>query len=271
MGDRHDVKLDPIITLTTDFGLKDPYVAEMKAAILSICPHATIVDISHGIEKFNIRMGAYVMASAAPFFPKGTIHVTIVDPDVGTKRHPILVQTKQSYFVGPDNGILSLVVRNTDEMKIHRITNRKLMRREVSNTFHGRDIFAPAAAHLANGTSPQEFGPPLRRIVESSFTKIARRKNMLTGEVIHIDDFGNIISNIGENELVLLGLKHVIDLKLKETRARLRLCRAYAEVEPRKSLVIIGSGKLLEVCMNQGNAAEYFGAKIGDKIRLYRS
>ena len=262
---------NPIITLTTDFGLKDPYVAEMKAVILSICPNATIVDISHEIEKFNIPMGAYVLASATPFFPEETIHVAVVDPGVGTRRDPILVRTNRDCFVGPDNGILSLVARNTDEMKIYRITNRELMLKEISNTFHGRDIFAPAAAHLANGTSPREFGSRLSKVTELSFAKITKKKNMLRGLVIHVDDFGNIISNVEKKELEPLEFGQMIDLKLNKTRVRLRLCRTYAEVEHGKPLATIGSGNLLEVCTNKGNASETFGVKMGDKITLYRS
>src|SRR4030067_2462156 len=134
-----------IITLTTDFGLKDPYVAEMKAVILSTCPNVVIVDVTPEIEKFNIRMGAYVLASVAPYFPKGTIHVVVVDPGVGTQRRSLIIQTRKGFFVGPDNGILFLAAEKQGIIRIHEMTNRKLMSPHISNTFHGRDIFAPAA------------------------------------------------------------------------------------------------------------------------------
>jgi S-adenosylmethionine hydrolase len=185
-----------IITLTTDFGLKDPYAAEMKAAILSLCPNAAIVDITHQIEKFNTRIGVYVLASAAPYFPEGTIHVAVVDPGVGTRRRPILIQTQRGFFVGPDNGLLISAAEHQGIKRIHEITNPRLMLPKVSSTFHGRDVFAPAAAHLANGVHPTEFGREIREIARPEFTKVTRRKDMLIGEVLHVDNFGNIITNI---------------------------------------------------------------------------
>jgi hypothetical protein len=262
---------NPIITLTTDFGLKDPYIAEMKAVTLSISPTATIVDITHEIEKFNIRMGAYILASASQYFPKGTIHVAVVDPGVGTKRRPILIQTKHDFYIGPDNGVLVLAAENKGIEHISEISNRKLMLPKISNTLHGRDIFAPAAAHLADGTSPSEFGQEIHNIVTPEFAKIIRRKNMLVGEVLHTDSFGNIITNLGEKELDLIGAKSMVDIRLKNVRLKLKLCKAYAEAKPQKPLAIIGSHNFLEISINQGNAAQNFKAKIGDKITLYRS
>jgi hypothetical protein len=260
----------PVITLTTDFGLKDAYVAEMKAVILDICANATIVDITHEIEKFNIRMGAYILASASPYFPEGTIHLAVVDPGVGTQRQPIVIQTKHGYFVGPDNGVLALAANSQGIERIYEISNRKLMLPKISSTFHGRDIFAPAAAHLANGTLPEEFGQEISEIVMPEFAKIIRRKNMLVGKVIHIDDFGNIITNFGEKELELMNAKAMVNVKLKNVRQKLKLCKAYAEVEPQKPLATIGSHNFLEISINQGNAAKTFKAKIGDKIIVYR-
>src|SRR3989337_251787 len=128
-----------IVSLTTDFGLRDPYVAEWKAAILGISANTVIVDVTHEVEKFNIRMGAYVLASAAPYFPKGTIHVAVVDPSVGTQRRPLLIQTGQGFFVGPDNGVLVLAAERQGIKSIHEITNQRLMLPHVSSTFHGRD------------------------------------------------------------------------------------------------------------------------------------
>jgi S-adenosylmethionine hydrolase len=261
----------PIITLTTDFGLRDPYVAEMKAVILSISPDTTIIDVTHKIEKFNIRMGAYVLASASLYFPKGTIHVAVVDPSVGTRRHPILIQAKNSYYIGPDNGVLALAAKNQGIEHVYEISNRKLMMQKISNTFHGRDVFAPAAAHLANGTLPVNFGPEIHDIVMSKFAKIVRRKNTLVGEVLHIDDFGNIITNFGDIELRLINAKNAIGIKLKNVRLKLKLCKAYANVKPQEPLAIMGSHGFLEISINQGNAAETFKIQYGDKIILYCS
>ncbi len=259
-----------IITLTTDFGSRDPYVTEMKAVILSICPNATVVDITHEIEKFNIRMGAYILASASPYFPRGTIHVAVVDPGVGTKRRPLLVQTKHGFYIGPDNGVLALAARRQGIEHIYEISNRKLMLPKISNTFHGRDIFAPAAAHLANGTPLAEFGPETHEIVKPEFAKVIKRKNMLVGEVLHIDGFGNIITNFGEKELELMNVKAVVDVKLKNVRLKLKLCKAYAQAKPQEPLAIIGSHNFLEISINQGNAARKFKVRSGDKITLYQ-
>jgi len=260
-----------IITLTSDFGLRDPYVAEMKAVILSINPNATIVDITHKIEKFNIRMGAYVLASTAPYFPKGTIHIAVVDPGVGTQRRSLLIQTKQAFYIGPDNGILVLAARKQSIEHIYEITNRKFMLPKVSTTFHGRDIFAPAAAHLANGISPKEFGPEIQKIVTPKFAKITKRKEGLVGEVIYVDNFGNIITNFGEKELNSISVEGHVNIKLGDAKLKLKLCKAYAEAKPQEPLAIIGSHDFLEISVNQGSAAEKFRARSGDKITLYRS
>jgi len=258
-----------IITLTTDFGLKDPYVAEMKAVILSISPNAKIVDITHKIEKFNIRMGAYTLAAACPYFPKGTIHVAVIDPGVGTKRKAILIQTRNSYFIGPDNGVLALAAKSQGIKHIYRIENPKFMLPRISNTFHGRDIFAPAAAYLANGISPSEFGPEIPEIVTPKFAKITKTKTTLTGEIIHIDGFGNIITNLKEKDLESIGIKKTVNLRLNSTKLKLKLCKAYSEVDAQQPLVIIGSHNFLEISVNQGNAAENFQTRVGDKVRLY--
>jgi S-adenosylmethionine hydrolase len=258
-----------IITLTTDFGLEDSYVAEMKAIILSISPKAKIVDITHKIEKFNIRMGAYVLAAACPYFPKGTIHVAVIDPGVGTKRKAILIQTKNGWFIGPDNGVLTLAVKGQSIRHIYRIENSRFMLPRISNTFHGRDIFAPAAAYLANGTPPSGFGREIHKIVMPKFAKIIKRKNALTGEVIHTDGFGNIITNLREEDLEIMGMKKTVNLKLKDTRLKLKLCKAYSEVKAQQPLAIIGSHNFLEITINQGNAAENFQTRVGDKVTLY--
>jgi hypothetical protein len=261
----------PVITLTTDFGLRDPYVAEMKAVILGICANATIVDITHEIEKFNIRMGAYILASASPYFPKGTIHLVVVDPGVGTKRQPILIQTKHGYFVGPDNGVLALAANSQGIEHIYKMSNRKLMLPKISSAFHGRDIFAPSVAYLANGTQPEEFGPEIHESVMPRFAKIIRRKDMLIGEVMHVDGFGNIVTNFGEKEVELMKIKHIANVKLRNARLKLKFCKAYADVESQKPLALVGSHNFLEISINQGNAAEAFKIKRGDKVTLYRS
>jgi len=259
-----------IITLLSDFGLKDPYVAEMKAVILSIHPQARIVDITHEIEKFNIRMGAFVLASATPYFPAGTIHVAVVDPGVGTKRRPIIVETKRSYYVGPDNGLLTLAAQKEDIGHVYHVKNPQYMLPRVSRTFHGRDIFAPVAAHLARGSPPSEFGPEIHDYAFPRFAKPHVRKGKLLGEVLHIDDFGNVVSNISAGDLKKMGICEGCSLrvKLNGKTLTLKLCSAYGEVPPETPLAIIGSGDFLEVSVNQGNASRMFKAKIGDSLRV---
>ena len=261
----------PVITLTTDFGLKDAYVAEMKAVILSICPNALIVDVSHQIEKFNIRMGAFVLASASPYFPEGTIHVAVIDPSVGTERQHVLVETGKGYFIGPDNGVLTLAVRNAGGvLHVRRITDKHFMRSKVSNTFHGRDVFAPVAAHLARGRLAKEFGPEIGKIAVPEFARVSKRRDALIGEVVHIDDFGNIITNFREKEVALVGYKPTIMVKLRNTKLKLKFCKTYADVERKEPLTLIGSHDFFEISVNQGNAAEIFEIKVGEKVTLYR-
>ena len=262
--------LNPIITLTTDFGLADPYVAEMKAVILKINPNARIVDISHQIEKFNIRMGAYVLAAAAPYFPKGTVHVAVIDPGVGTKRKPIMIEAKNSFFIGPDNGVLALAAKNQGIKHVYEIANPKFMLPRISATFHGRDIFAPAAAFLSKGIHPSEFGPEIRNIVVPKFAKTVRKGAAFMGEIIHVDGFGNIITNFTEKHLKALNVNVAVRIKIKNMELTLRLCKAYAEVEAQKPLAIIGSHDFLEISINMGNAAETFNVKVGDEVKLYR-
>jgi S-adenosylmethionine hydrolase len=257
-----------MITLTTDFGLKDPYAAEMKAVILGICPAAVIVDITHEITKFNVRMGAYVLASAAPYFPKGTIHVAVVDPGVGTRRRSILVQTKKGFFVGPDNGVLVLAAENQGIKRIYAITNPKFMLSKVSSTFHGRDVFAPAAAHLASGVNPAEFGPEIREAAKPEFAKVTRRKSLLVGEVLHVDDFGNIITNISKKEMARIRVKAAVNVELSDHKLNLKFCGAYADARPQEPLALIGSQGYLEIALNQGDAAAKFNTKAGDKVTV---
>jgi S-adenosylmethionine hydrolase len=257
-----------IITLTTDFGLKDSYAAEMKAAILSICPNAIIVDITHEIEKFNIRMGAYVLASAVPYFPKGSVHVAVVDPGVGTRRRPILVQTRQGFFVGPDNGILVLAAEKQGIMRVHEVVNPRFMLPQVSNTFHGRDIFAPAAAHLLDGVKPAEFGPEIREASKPKFAKVTPRDGAIVGEVLHVDGFGNIVTNISEKEVAQSHVKAAVSVDLPGCKLKLNFCKAYGDTKPHEPLALIGSHGFLEIALNQGNAAEKFKTQIGDKVTV---
>jgi len=259
-----------VITLTTDFGLKDPYVAEMKATILTISPDARIVDITHLVEKYNIDMGAYILTVSSPYFPRSTIHVAVVDPGVGSKRRAILIETKKSYFVGPDNGLLALAAENEGIVKMYRITNEALMLFEISSTFHGRDIFASAAGHLSSGIDPVEFGPEIRSIMKRRYVKIKRDRHTLTGRIIHIDDFGNIVTNLKMEDIESSGLSRMIVVEFEDARLEARMCRVYSEAKEHEALALVGSHNLLEISVNRGNAARAFRVNVGEKISVYR-
>ncbi|MBS7614647.1 S-adenosyl-l-methionine hydroxide adenosyltransferase family protein [Candidatus Bathyarchaeota archaeon] len=264
------MKRKPVITLLSDFGLKDPYVAEMKAVILSICPEASIVDISHEVNKYDKRIGAYMLARAAPLFPKGTIHVAVVDPEVGTKRKPIIITTKHHLYVGPDNGLLILSAEKEGIGKVYEITNKNYMLRNISRTFHGRDIFSPAAAYLALGISASDFGPEISEIIKPSFSQPKVRGQEVLGEVLHVDKFGNIVTNISSEHLKRIGVKEeeTLTIMLKNSKIAMKWCSSYSEVPIGTPLLIEGSGGFLEVAVNQGDASKLLGAKSGDKIVL---
>ena len=257
-----------IITLTSDFGYRDPYTAEMKGVILTINPNTTIVDITHDIEKFSIQMGAFTLASAAPYFPKGAVHLAVVDPGVGTQRRPIIIQTKQAYFVGPDNGLLILAAENQGIEHINLIANSKFMLPQTSDTFHGRDIFAPAAAYLERGVKPGEFGPGIFDPVKPEFAKVKRENGVLIGKILHVDSFGNIITNINKAELKQSSIKGQINLKMANCQLQLSFNKTYAETKPNEPLSLIGSHGFLEVALNQGSAAKKYKVKIGEEISV---
>ncbi len=252
-----------MITLTTDFGVKDPYVAEMKGVILSINPDANIIDVSHGVDKFNVRMGAFILASAAPYFPKGTVHLVVVDPGVGTARRTILVQTKSGFFVGPDNGVLMLAAQAQGIKHIYELSNPKLMLPEVSSTFHGRDIFAPAAAHLDMGVKPKEFGPEITDAATPKFAAVEHKNGSLFGEVLHVDGFGNIITNISESEV---SQSKTVKVNLHHFSLELSLAKTYGQAKPKEPLALVGSHGFLELALNQGSFQEKYRVNSGDRF-----
>jgi S-adenosylmethionine hydrolase len=259
-----------IITLLSDFGLRDSYVAQMKAVILSVSPQICIIDISHLIDKFNVRMGAFTLASASPYFPKGTIHVAIVDPGVGTKRRALLVETEEAFYIGPDNGVLMLAAKKQKIKHVYSITNKQYMRPKVSHTFHGRDIFAPAAAHLAKGCRPNDFGLEIKDYLVPEFAEPRLSQNELKGQVLHIDDFGNIITNISKNDLEKIDAAEgsTLRIKLGKKVIAIRFGSAYGEVKAKTALALIGSHDFLEITLNQSSASKRFKSKIGDDVSL---
>jgi S-adenosyl-L-methionine hydrolase (adenosine-forming) len=254
-----------MITLTTDFGLKDPYVAEIKGVMLSINPKATIIDVTHEIEKFSIRMGAFVLASAVPYFPVGTVHLAVVDPGVGTDRRAIVIQTKKGYFVGPDNGLLLLAAQNQGIQYVYELSNPKFRLPIVSGTFHGRDVFAPAAVHLDSGVPPEMFGREITDVVTPKFVEVTEDKGVLMGEILHIDGFGNLITNINQT---LLPKPKILKMQLPQVSLSLKLGSTYAETKQGEVIVLVGSHGFLEIALNQASAAEKYTVKVGDTVEV---
>jgi S-adenosylmethionine hydrolase len=264
----------PIITLLTDFGLSDSYVASMKGVILSICRKAILVDISHNVTKFRISQAAYLLSATVHYFPPGSIHLCVVDPGVGTNRRAILVKTRRSFLVGPDNGVLMLAAKDEGIEKAIEIENPKYMLDKISSTFHGRDIFASVTAHLANGVSIDEFGPRAENCIQLT-SKYLVSDGKAKGEIIHVDDFGNIVTNIPSSELAKIDIKTGSKTKITIGRKTLEMTlhKTYGEVKAGEPVALIGSTGFLEISINKGDAAKTYKAKeeIGVSIsRIYR-
>lgn len=263
-------KARPIIALISDLSSTDPYVAEMKGVILSICPEATIVDITHEVRKFDVRMGAFILSSTAPFFPKGTIFVCVVDPGVGTKRRILAIKTRQGrFFIGPDNGLLiPASLREGIEVVIG-LERREYTLPKVSPTFHGRDIMAPAAAYLAKGKRLRDLGRVVLRYVKPRFAQARVEKGRIIGEVLHIDSFGNVVTNV-EGAMVRRFVSEggALSIKIGKKSLSLRFRKTYADASPKEFLALVGSSGYLEVAANQASAADFTGARVGDSIKI---
>lgn len=259
-----------IITLMTDFGLKDGNVGVMKGVIWNICPEAQIADLSHLIGAQNIREATLILARSAPYFPKGTVHVVVVDPGVGTERRAMAARIGDSYFVGPDSGIITMLLeRATAEnqaCEYFRLDNPKYHLPNVSHVFHGRDIFSPAAAHLASGVPLASLGGAFSDPVKLALPKPARMEHGLRGEVIHIDHFGNIASNILIEDLgKAFERKERIHVRIGRTQIK-GVVDTFGERPVGEVIALLGSTGNLIVSVVNGNAAEKLGAKVGDEL-----
>ena len=258
----------PIITLLTDFGLSDYYVAAMKGVILSRNPAVHVVDISHGISSQNILSAAYVLFGAYDYFPAGTIHLVVVDPGVGSTRRPIVAKAGPYYFVGPDNGVFSLVLRHATNYLAFEITNRDLFSAEISSTFHGRDIFAPIAAALSLGVPLREIGKHLLTL-QMLPENVQVTASSLESRIIHIDRFGNCVTGIERTVLSEGRLPQTFVLYAGRSQIRQQK-RFYLEevTEPNAPFVIWGSAGFLEISLPSSSAAAYLELGIGDTVRL---
>lgn len=249
-----------IITLVTDFGTSDHYVGELKGVILGICPDARVVDITHEIQPHNVLQGAFILRRIWPWFPPGTIHLAVVDPGVGSDRRIILGRYTGRYVIAPDNGLVSFVHREFPAETMHVVENRRFFQEKLSATFHGRDIMAPAAAHLAAGVKPGELGGVTDRVEMLPVSYRADEvRNEVHGRVLYVDRFGTLVTNIHTDQLT--------DAAGPDRASEVLVCGVsigpirdtYSDVTAGEPIALIGSAELLEIAINQGSARERFG------------
>ncbi|MCL4477280.1 MAG: SAM-dependent chlorinase/fluorinase [Nitrospirae bacterium] len=262
------MKIIPIITLSTDFGYKDPLSGIMKGVILGINPGTNIVDITHGINKYDIREAALTVGMSYRQFPPRTIHVAVTDPGVGSSRRPILVVTENYYFVGPDNGIFSVVYSESQRVEVFHLTADHYFLSNRSATFHARDIFAPVAAWLSKGIVSSNFGELITNFVKLPFpVPVMPTRTTVEGEIIHIDHFGNAISNIkSENLSALRSIKPDGTLRIVAKGKQIALKEYYSQAEDKDLYALINSMDYLELFVCRGNASKDFELKVGDTL-----
>lgn len=241
----------PIITLLTDFGTADGFVGAMKGVILGRCGEATVVDITHQIAPQDVGAGARALAQAAPLFPASTIHVVVVDPGVGTARRPLLLASRDQLFIGPDNGLLSLAVDDPVEARV--LDRPELFLPAVSRTFHGRDVFASVAGHLAAGLAPEDCGSSIKNWTRLELPRPQVQQHRLLGQVLHHDHFGNLITNL-DRQLLGDGDRWQVFL---QGRSIGPILETFGDVENGRWVAYIGSGGLLEIAIRNGHAARH--------------
>jgi len=257
----------PIISLLTDFGGKDHYVASMKGVILNINPQCVLVDITHEVRRHDIQEGAFILANTYSYFPKGTIHLSVVDPEVGGMRKPVLLVTQNYFFVGPDNGLFTFIAQREKVKQVVVLTKKQYFLPRISMTFHGRDIFAPVAAYLSLGIRPNAFGYKSSALKKLRYQKPIIKEGKLLGEIFHIDTFGNLVSNIDEGKLFqfIKGRPFVIRIGRAVIHG---LKKGYWEGEKGEKIALIGSGGFLEISVNKGNAQKVLKVKKGKPITI---
>jgi S-adenosylmethionine hydrolase len=256
-------KTPVLITLLTDFGTRDPFVASMKGVILSIHPQARILDLTHDIEPQDVAGASFFLAEAARWFPKGTIHVAVVDPGVGSSRRSIVAESGGQIFIGPDNGLLPLAA----DARVRELVNPRWRLPRVSSTFHGRDLFAPAAGQLSRGASFHQAGPLVTGWFQRSRPEPYQTgSRMWSAEILHVDRFGNLITNLRRERFPQFDDRSWhLQVGMEEIT---RMAAYYAELEPGELALIPGSSGYLEVCANQASAARRLGVAAGSPVEL---
>jgi S-adenosylmethionine hydrolase len=255
----------PLITLTTDFGEGSPYVASMKGVVCSLAPDVHIVDITHAVRPQDLRHAAFVLWQTTPFFPEGTIHIVVVDPGVGTERSILYAEIAGGRFIAPDNGTLSWTARHAPPTVLRTITEPKFWRHPVSATFHGRDIMAPVAAHLARGVAPQQFGPETKAMATLAWPDVRGTPQCIEGEVLVIDSFGNLITNVAATDLQGISLESA---KVTLNNKTMPMARSYADAAPGSLIALIGSSDLLEIAVTNASAAGTLNAAPGAPVTV---
>ncbi len=259
-----------IVTLTTDFGTRDPYVAEVKGVILGLAPDAHLVDVTHEVEPQQIAEAALALEGVADTFPGGTVHLAVVDPGVGTDRRGLVVEAGQHVFVGPDNGLFTAVLARGG-WRAFELTAPELRRPLVSRTFHGRDVFAPAAAHLVRGVPPERFGPPVTDPVRLPWPEARGVAGGMAGAVIHVDRFGNLVTSIVTAQVLEVAGSAPGTGTVRISGRALPLVGTYADLAPGSAGALVGSRNRLEVVVRDGNAALVLRAKRGTPVLLSRT
>lgn len=259
-----------IVTLTTDFGITDHFVGSMKGVICNINPSAQIVDICNSVNSYDLLDGALTIAQAYHYYPANTIHVLVVDPGVGTARRPILVNTGKYFFVAPDNGIMSLIYEREERSSVRHITSEHYFIQPVSNTFHGRDIFAAVAGYLSKGVEPQKFGEEITDYVRFAAPKPKPvNDKLIKGVIIKVDKFGNLITNFSAHDVPPLLTDNPPPFKIMVGKSEItKLRTAYAQGAPGEVFGIMGSMGYLEIATNRGSAARSVGAEKGNEVAV---
>ncbi len=258
------------VTLLTDFGLRDCYVGALKGAMLSIAPHLTIIDAAHTVAHQDVLEAAYILKGYYRDYPKGTIHLAVVDPGVGGPRRPILVETRNHYFIGPDNGIFSYVFQEEQVAQVIHLTASQYFAPHVSDTFHGRDIFGPVAAHLASEVEARWFGKWVEDFVRLPIPQLRGAPGALMGEVVYVDRFGNLVTNIDLQSFYTLvkGKRYRITAGPESLES---ISRCYADGQPGQLLALFGCQQTLELSVNKGSAANKLGKGRGLQVVVQAS
>src|SRR5438093_7651546 len=253
-----DASHQMIITLTTDFGLSDPFVGIMKGVIRGITPSVQLVDITHDIRSYDILEAAFLIETTYGYFPEGTVHIVVVDPGVGSARRPIAAVSHGHRFVGPDNGVLSAILEN----EAYHIENNSFFLKHVSRTFHGRDVFAPVAGHVARGIPVQSLGPRIFDFIRHPLPKPCREGARIVGTVLRVDKFGNVITNLRRTDLGSEFTIRVAGLPIT------RLCASFSQADPGQLFAVEGSTGYIEIALNQGSAADQLRVARGAEIEV---